>query len=70
MEAELFAIRYGINQAISCPITNHIIVIIDSLHTAMKIFDFSLHPFQIHSTAVSHKLRDFFKKDSSNYIDF
>jgi len=70
MEAELFAIRYEINQAISCPIINHIVVITDSLHTAMKIFDFSLHSFQIHSTAISYKLRDFFKRDSNNYIDF
>jgi len=69
-EAELFAIRCGINQAISIPNTNYIVVITDSLHAAMKIFDSLLHPFQIHSTTVSHELRDFFKRDSNNHIDF
>jgi len=69
-EAELFAIRCGINQAVSIPNTNYIVVITDSLHTAMKIFDFSLHLFQIHSAAVSCELRDFFKRDSNNCIDF
>lgn len=69
-EAKLFVIRYRINQAISIPNTNHIIVIIDSLHATMKIFDSLLHLFQIHYATVSHELRDFFKKDSNNYINF
>ena len=69
-EAELFTIRCGINQAISIPNTNHIVVITDSLHTAMKIFDSLLHLFQIHYITVSCELRDFFKRDSNNHIDF
>jgi len=49
---------------------NHIIVITDSLHTAKKIFDFSLHPYQIHSATISWKLRGFFLKDINNCIKF
>jgi len=45
IEAKLFAIRYGINQAISILNTNYIVVITNFLHTTMKIFDFSLYPF-------------------------
>ena len=69
-EAKLFAIWYSINQAVGISNINHIIVITDSFHTAKRIFDFSLHPYQIHSAAISHKLRVFFLKDSNNYIEF
>jgi len=64
-KAELFAIRYGINQAIT---TNYnvknIIVITDSLHITRRIFDSSTHPYQIHSAAIPMELREFFSKDS------
>ena len=46
-EAKLFAIRYGINQAVSILNINWIIVITDFLHMAKKFFDSSLHPYQI-----------------------
>ena len=49
---------------------NHIIVILDSLHAAKRIFDSSLHLYQIHSAAISCKLRDFFLKDVNNHIKF
>jgi len=42
----------------------------DSIHTAKKIFDASLHPYQIHSSAISCELRDFFKQNSNNSIEF
>ena len=38
IEAELFTIRCRINQAISIPITNYIVIITDSLYTVIKIF--------------------------------
>jgi len=38
-EAELFAIRCGINQAVEMASINHIIVITDFLHATHKIFD-------------------------------
>jgi len=40
IEAELFAIRCRINQAISIPITNYIVIITNSLYTVIKIFFF------------------------------
>jgi len=69
-EAKLFAIRCGINQAISIPNIKCIVVVTNSLHTAKKIFDTSTHPYQIHSNVISWELRDFFKKDSNNHIEF
>jgi len=38
-EAELFAIRCGINQAISHNVVSKIIIITDSIHTTKKIFN-------------------------------
>jgi len=69
-KAELFTIRCGINQAIDIPNIKHIVVITDFLYATKKIFDSSLHPYQIHSTAISQELRDFFKRDSNNHINF
>jgi len=68
-EAKLFAIWYGINQAVGITNINHIVVIMDSLHTAKRIFDSLLHPYQIYSAAISHELRDFLK-DANNCIEF
>ena len=45
MEVELFAIRCGINQAVSILNIKKIIIITDSLHTARRIFDSSSHPY-------------------------
>jgi len=44
-EAVLFAIRYSINQAVNLPGISKIVIITDSLYTAKKIFDSSIHPF-------------------------
>ena len=44
-EAELFAIRCGINQASNCDGIFKIIIVTDSIHVAKKIFDPSLHSF-------------------------
>ena len=44
-EAELFAMKCGINQAVGIPYIKHIIIITDSINTAKKIFDSSLHPY-------------------------
>jgi len=69
-EAKLFAIQCGINQAVGITNINHIVIITDSLHAAKRIFDSSLHPYQIHSAVISHELRDFFLKDVNNCIKF
>ena len=70
MEAELFAIKCGINQACSNEVISKIIVIIDSIHTARKIFDSSSHTFQCHSSAILSELRCFFTSNSNNSIEF
>ena len=44
-EAELFAIRCGINQILCFNNISKIIVITDSIHAAYKIFDSSAHPY-------------------------
>ena len=69
-EAELFAIRCGINQACSLNNVSKIIIVTDSIHMAKKIFDPSSHPFQIHSAAILNNLRNFFIANDSNSIEF
>jgi len=50
-EAELFAMRCGINQACNKDNISKIIVITDSIYSAKLIFNSSLHPLQSHSAA-------------------
>jgi len=69
-EAELFTIRCSINQVTYLPNINYIFIIIDSIHTANRIFDSSLHPYQIHSATISCELREFFQKNNNNSIKF
>jgi len=68
MEAELFAIRCGISQATTISGISKIIVNTDSIHATRRIFDSSLHPFEIHVAAISAKLRKFFTKNHYNSI--
>ena len=70
IKAELFAIRYDINQAISILHIRHIIVMTNSLYTIKKIFNSLLHSYQIHSAAIICELREFFNKYTNNYIKF
>jgi len=69
-EAEMFAIRCNINQAISKTNVSKIIVITDSIHAAKRIFDLSFHLFQNQSMAILGDLRHFFSKDPNNSIEF
>ena len=69
-EAELFAIRCGINQACSLNNVSKIVVVTDSIHVAKKIFDPGSHPFQIHSAAILNNLQNFFTTNDSNFIEF
>jgi len=55
-EAELFAIRYRINQAMNSENISRIIVITDSFYAGKKIFSPLLHPFQSHSIFVLNEL--------------
>ena len=69
-EAELFAIRCGINQACATDNVSKIIIITDSIHAAKKIFDYSSHQYQIHSAAILSELHTFFSSNESNSIEF
>lgn len=69
-EAELFSIRCGINQAISTPGVNRVIIITDAIHAAEKIFDTSCHPLQLHTIAISRELKCFFQENPANHIEF
>jgi len=65
MEAELFAIRCGINQAIQVPTTSYIIVITNALHVVKRIFNSFIHPYQIQLIAIAKDLWKFFNEQLS-----
>ena len=69
-KAKLFTICCGINQEIRLPQIKKIIVITNSLYAVKRIFDSSMHPYQIHSAAISHELREFFIESDDNHIEF
>ena len=62
-KAELFTIRYNINQATQLANINHIIVIIDLLHATKQIFDLLVYLYQIYSVIISRELGKFFIRD-------
>jgi len=55
-EAQLFAMRCGINQACNKDNISKIIVITNSIHSAKLIFDSLSHPLQSHSAAILSEL--------------
>ena len=69
-EAELFAIRCGISQAVHINDITNIVVVTDAISAAQKIFNISCHLFQLHSIAISQDLRVFFSKNPRNSITF
>ena len=69
-EAEMFTIRYSINQATAKPNISKIVVITNSIHAAKRIFNPSSYPLQIQSVAILKDLRLFFSKDPNNSIMF
>jgi len=69
-EAKLFAIRCGINQVFNKRNVSKIIIITDSIHTAKKIFNSLLHPFQVHTVAILSNLCQFFANNQNNSIEF
>ena len=68
-DAKLFAIRLGIAKATSMAI-EWIILITDSLGSARRAVDPSVHPGQAHSLAVCSALRLFFSQGHGYRIDF
>ena len=69
-KVELFAIRCSTNQATQMININCIIVITDLIHTTKRIFNSLVHLYQIQSSTISRKLREFFRKDQYNSIKF
>ena len=69
-EAELFTIRCSINQATNLQGIRKIVVIMNSIHSARKIFNYMSHPFQVHIVSISYELRRFFNTNISNTIKF
>ena len=69
-EAELFAIRCGINQACSINNISKIIIVTDSIHMAKKIFNSDSHPFQLHTAVILCELWEFFNSNHDNSIEF
>ena len=70
IEAELFVIRCGINQACNKENVSKIIIITDSIHATRKIFDSKFHLYQIHTTAILSELYCFFAISQENSIEF
>ena len=69
-KAELFVIRYGLNQAIWLSSIKYIIVITNSIHTVKKIFDSSVHPYQIQTLSISKEIREFFERNHHDFLEF
>ena len=69
-EAELFAIRCGINQASNKKNVSKIIIITNSIHAAKKIFDSLSHSFQVHTVAILSNFHQFFVNNQNNLIEF
>ena len=69
IEAELFAIRCGINQACFNKAISKIIVVTDSIHAVRKIFDSSSYLLQRHSALILSELHNFFASNPTNFIE-
>ena len=69
-EAKLVAIRCGINQATDHDFISIIIIVMDSIYAAKKIFDPSSHPFQKHMVSILKELCSFFSHHPDNHIKF
>ena len=69
-EAEFFAIRCSINQAAHLQDISKIIVVIDSIHVAKKIFNPFLNILQKQAAFILNDLRKFFNYHYKNTIKF
>ena len=56
IEAELFVIKCGINQATQMANINYIVIIMDLLHAVQRIFDSSIYAYQIQLVIISREL--------------
>ena len=63
-KAELFVIRYRVNQAIQISGVFYIIVITNFIHLVKNIFDSTTHFYQIQSIAITQDLKTFSNKNA------
>jgi len=70
MEAELFTIRCGINQAMHIDNISKIIIVTNSIHAVKRIFNPSVHSFQVQLATVLSDLCYFFNCHTNNSIKF
>ena len=59
-EAELFAIRCGINDTTQIQNVTHIIIIMDAILATKHIFHIFIYLYHLHSITISNDLRGFF----------
>ena len=69
-KVELFAIRYDINQTTNFNNISKIIVVTNPIYAARKIFNLSVHLYQIQSAAILSKFCNFFNYHKNNSIEF
>ena len=69
-KAELFAIRCSISQASQIQGVTYIIVITNAILATKRIFDTSLHLYQLNFIVISNNLKKFFNKNLSDIIIF
>jgi len=67
-EAEIMAMRIGLEFALSIEDIKHITLITDSIHAAKKIFDTTIHPYQSLITPLATKIHEFFAKLADHII--
>jgi len=69
-KADLFAIRYSLNQASHLANIEYIVVITDSIHVAKIIFNLSIYSYQIQTLAIFLEIRKFFKRNHHTSLKF
>jgi len=67
-EAEIMAMRIGLEFALSMDDIKHITLITDSIHAAKRIFNTTIHPYQSLVTPLAIKIHEFFVKLADHII--
>jgi len=69
-EAKIMAMCIGLEFILSMEDIKHITLITDSIHAAKKIFDTTMHPYQLLVTPLATKIYEFFAKLADHIISF
>ena len=70
IKAELFTIRCSLNQASCLANIKCIVIITNFIHILKKMFNLSIYPYQIQTLAISKEIREFFKRNHYNSLEF